>query len=546
MIAGYVRLSRDDQGQNCGSLENQKLIIGQFAKSQNMRIDKWYEDDGISGYRFDRPQFQQMLNDLSSANPGQRTIIVKDMSRLGRHNARVLLLLEEFQERGCRLIAVDDSYDSLKPDDDIIGIKTWYNERYIRDTSKKIRRVLHARQKDGSLLTQVPFGYRRQEKDPRLIEIIPEEAHTISLIFHWYLQGMGYRKIAAALNSHSLPTPSLSLYGRDWAAHGSSRRKIALEWSDSMVKEILDNDFYAGVYRLHKRARAAIHGTDARVPKEEQFSFPGHHPSIISVDLFEQAQLEKKRRTPKKGRPCTLISSSSANSPFSRLLFCQDCGCRLTPITRKNKHGVRKYYICGTYNRKGKRFCHSAHLVNERTLNQAVGAYLSLCLMRYGHLLSALPVHQEPTPSVPGGASNLPCDSRREQELCQVKRQLRILLSQKVQDLTSRPEEGETICAAYRALEDSLLSRIHDLSASLAPTPPGSSSLPQTVPNTAVSSDNTQRQNDWTVYRILENAIKKETFYADELELLIASITVDASGIPLIRLRGFLPDPPVT
>ena len=101
MIAGYVRLSRDDQGQNCGSLENQKLIIGQFAKSQNMRIDKWYEDDGISGYRFDRPQFQQMLNDLSSANPGQRTIIVKDMSRLGRHNARVLLLLEEFQERGC-------------------------------------------------------------------------------------------------------------------------------------------------------------------------------------------------------------------------------------------------------------------------------------------------------------------------------------------------------------------------------------------------------------------------------------------------------------
>ena len=78
MIAGYVRLSRDDQGQNCGSLENQKLIIGQFAKSQNMRIDKWYEDDGISGYRFDRPQFQQMLNDLSSANPGQRTIIVKD------------------------------------------------------------------------------------------------------------------------------------------------------------------------------------------------------------------------------------------------------------------------------------------------------------------------------------------------------------------------------------------------------------------------------------------------------------------------------------
>ena len=54
------------------------------------------------------------------------TVFVKDFSRLGRHNAKVLLLLDEFQEQGKRLIVIDDNYDSSDSEDDTIGIKTWY------------------------------------------------------------------------------------------------------------------------------------------------------------------------------------------------------------------------------------------------------------------------------------------------------------------------------------------------------------------------------------------------------------------------------------
>ncbi len=55
MNVGYVRLSKDDDKRNYSSIENQKLIITQYAAEQNLVIDRWYEDDGVSGYIFDRP-----------------------------------------------------------------------------------------------------------------------------------------------------------------------------------------------------------------------------------------------------------------------------------------------------------------------------------------------------------------------------------------------------------------------------------------------------------------------------------------------------------
>lgn len=173
MNAGYVRLSRDDDKRNYVSIENQKLIINQFAAESNMVIDRWYEDDGVSGYKFDRPGFNQLMEDLDK---DVDRVFVKDFSRLGRHNAKVLLLLDDFQERGKQLIVIDDNYDSMQADDDTIGIKTWYNERYVKDTSKKIKRALGARQKEGTLMTQPPFGYKRNEKDKSIIEIVPKEA----------------------------------------------------------------------------------------------------------------------------------------------------------------------------------------------------------------------------------------------------------------------------------------------------------------------------------------------------------------------------------
>ena len=95
MIDGYVRLSRDDNKRNYSSIENQKLIIQKYAEENNMIVRHIYEDDGISGYSFNRPQFQNMMANLSSID----VIVAKDLSRIGRHNAKVLLFLEEMEDR---------------------------------------------------------------------------------------------------------------------------------------------------------------------------------------------------------------------------------------------------------------------------------------------------------------------------------------------------------------------------------------------------------------------------------------------------------------
>ena len=131
MNVGYVRLSRDDDKRNYVSIENQKLIISQFAAECNMVIDRWYEDDGVSGYIFNRPGLNQLMDDLDKDID---RVFVKDLSRVGRHNAKVLLLLEDFKERKKELIVVDTNYNSETDDDDTIGITTWYNEKYVKDS----------------------------------------------------------------------------------------------------------------------------------------------------------------------------------------------------------------------------------------------------------------------------------------------------------------------------------------------------------------------------------------------------------------------------
>lgn len=543
MIAGYVRLSRDDDGRSYSSIENQKLVILQYARTQNMTVERWYEDDGISGYRFDRPQFQQMMAALGEDGPGRiDTILVKDFSRLGRHNAKVLLLLDEFRKKGCRFVAVDDNYDSLNPDDDIIGIKTWYNERYVKDTSKKIRRVLNARQKEGTLVTQVPFGYRRSGKDRQIIEIVPEEAAIVTMIYDLYQNGLGYRRLAEHLNDSGVPTPSLMRFGQDCSGGSPSRRRVALEWSDSMVKEILDNDFYTGVYRLHKRARRLIHGTDTRVPKEEQYLFPDHHPAILSAELFARVQQIKKERLQHRTPNSFARDPDSPPSPFSRLLICKDCGCPLVPIKRRNKNSIRRYFICSTYNRKGKRFCPSAHLIEEWVLWEAVWSYIRLCRSLFSNVLSSFDSrdllsfksqgrpYQADISVLRPTSTSLP-----ETSLQTARSQLQTLLKQKIRDLACHPDRSDMICAAYDSLESQLLTRIHELESDLRPSSSsgsGSAWQQASVP----SSDSLSL----SAAQILDAIIRRGVLTREDLDLLVDSIAVDADGTAQINLRGFI------
>ena len=519
MNVGYVRLSRDDDKRNYVSIENQMLIIRQYAAERNIVVDRWYEDDGVSGYIFDRPGFNQLMEDLDKDID---RVFVKDFSRLGRHNAKVLLLLDEFQERGKQLIVIDDAYDSFNSDDDTIGIKTWYNERYVKDTSKKIRRALGARQKEGTLMTQPPFGYKRNEKNKAMIEIVPKEAEYVKMVYDLYLKGSGYRKIATYLTENHVPTPSMIRHERELEEGRPTKRKVTSEWSDGMVKDILDNDFYIGTFRLHKRERVTIHGKDKRVPKENQNIFENHPPPVIDKMTFDLVQEVKEKRVKNHYRGSRgQWAGTEIPNPFGSCLFCKDCGSRLTPIVRKTTSRERKYYICSTYNTKGRRYCSKAHLIEEQDLMEDVVNYIRLCRDSLQEMIAAYDMKdfEAEKKSVEEKRSDI------QQMISEQKKQLKTLFSQKVKDLAVSPDNEAIIHETYASLQQDILANIHGLELKLE-------ELNHTKLETA-----DVRTKLRTALEVVDDIIQKGILDRKDIEILIERIVVDENGLPEIALK---------
>ena len=132
---GYLRLSKDDKEiDESTSITNQRAIINDWAAKNGFIITNWYTDDGYSGYSMDRPGFNELKKDLN--NGKIKVIIAKHLSRIGRRGSEVNLFLENMQEDGNRIITISDGYDTFdERTHDMVGINTWVNEKYIRDTS---------------------------------------------------------------------------------------------------------------------------------------------------------------------------------------------------------------------------------------------------------------------------------------------------------------------------------------------------------------------------------------------------------------------------
>ena len=173
----YLRLSRDDRNKGLSvSIENQDKILTRFAKEHHYAITQRYIDDGESGYSFERPDFDRLNKDIVSGKV--KRLLIKDMSRLGRHNARALLFMEDARDYGCEVIALDDGYSNFQDNDSTIGIKTWHNELYVKEASKKVKNVIHMKQEDGEWMTTPPFGYRKVNKKSAQLVVEPDSEYS--------------------------------------------------------------------------------------------------------------------------------------------------------------------------------------------------------------------------------------------------------------------------------------------------------------------------------------------------------------------------------
>ena len=117
ITALYCRLSRDDElTGDSNSIVNQKAILSKYAKENGFKNPLFFVDDGYSGTSFERPSWLELIEKIENGEVS--TLIVKDMSRLGRDYLKVGFYTEVlFVEKGVRFIAINNGIDSANQQD---------------------------------------------------------------------------------------------------------------------------------------------------------------------------------------------------------------------------------------------------------------------------------------------------------------------------------------------------------------------------------------------------------------------------------------------
>ena len=357
ITALYARLSQEDalDGES-NSIANQKKILLKYATDNGFPNPAFFIDDGVSGVTFDRPGWNEMIR---LAEVGKvTTVIVKDMSRMGRDYLKVGYYTESFfAERDIRYIAINDGVDSDKGDNDFTPFRNLFNDFYARDTSKKIRAVMRAKGNAGEhLCTNPPYGYMKGPADKKKWIVDEEAAEIVKRIFALCIAGKGPMQIAKLLTAEHVLTVKAHYAQRD----GKPLPEKPYKWSPKSVAGILERPEYTGctvnfkTYSKSHKLKKRLHNAP-----ENQRIFPNTQPAIIEEQVFVRVQeLRENKRRPAK--------QAERQGLFSGLLYCADCGSKLHFATGKNMTPQQDCYRCSRY--KSNTGDCTMHFIREETL----------------------------------------------------------------------------------------------------------------------------------------------------------------------------------
>ena len=357
ITALYARLSQEDalDGES-NSIANQKKILLKYATDNGFPNLTFFIDDGVSGVTFDRPGWNEMIG-LSEAGK-VKTVIVKDMSRMGRDYLKVGYYTESFfAERDIRYIAINDGVDSDKGDNDFTPFRNLFNDFYARDTSKKIRAVMRSKGNAGEhLCTNPPYGYRKDPADKKKWIVDEEAAEVVKRIFDLCIAGKGPMQIAKMLTADKVLTVKAH-YAKQ---NGRTMPDNPYRWSVESIRGILERPEYTGC-TVNFKTHSKSHKLKKRLQNapENQRIFLNTQPAIIEEQVFERVQeLRANKRRPAK--------QAERQGLFSGLLYCADCGSKLHFATGKNMTPEQDCYRCSKY--KSNTGDCTMHYIREETL----------------------------------------------------------------------------------------------------------------------------------------------------------------------------------
>lgn len=345
----YLRLSNEEArgGGESSSITNQRMIVENYCRQNNVILVREFVDDGYSGGNFDRPAFQQMMKQLEAGKAN--TVITKDLSRLGRDMREASYYAEQFYpEHGVRYIAIADNFDTEK-ENVMAPFQFAMNEVYLRDGSRKVKDVLKSKRESGQYCACPPYGYKKDVRNRN--KLVPDEvtAPVVKRIFERAAAGESSRKIALDLCADGVipPLKYRVLYRDDFSEDGAARASDL--WNYTTVKRILKNNVYLGHTVLGRSKKVSVKSKKkASVPRDQWAVTEDTHEPLISESLFDAAQSNLG-----KGTNDYRAYDHVRKSIFSGVAVCLKCGHALCSAGTVYKGEREKYwYLTCTHKRR--------------------------------------------------------------------------------------------------------------------------------------------------------------------------------------------------
>ena len=367
----YIRLSREDgDKQESESIGNQRKILQRYVKENNLCLVKEYVDDGISGTTFDRPSFNELLQDIENQNINM--VITKDLSRLGRDYIKTGFYLEDyFPQKNIRYVAITDGIDTYidSTNNDITPFKAIMNDMYAKDISKKIRSVLKEKQQQGEYMCSIPaYGYKRHPTIKNKLIIDEQVRDVVEKIFDMYANGHGSVEIVKFLNSNKYLSPT----GYRKTGIVQDENKTGYDWNEVTLCNMLKNEVYIGNTVQNKKSVISYKVKKIRiVEKENQIRVDNTHEAIIDKDTFEKVQcIIEKRGTNTKLKYDYLLRG---------LLYCYHCKRKLQIVLKKNSKRNAKshpYITCSDAKERG---CYPLNMNYEKFEKHIIYVVKKIC-----------------------------------------------------------------------------------------------------------------------------------------------------------------------
>lgn len=298
----YARYSSHNQREE--SIEGQLRECHDFALKNNMVVIHEYCDRAISGKTDNRPQFQRLIKD--SEKHQFDAVIMYTLDRFARNRYDSAIYKARLKKNGVKVYYAKQPLPDTPESIILESVMEGYAEYYSENLARNVKRGLHENAIKGIAMGRTILGYRKTAD--RKLEIDPQGAEAVKLIYQMYADGEKVEDIANTLNAKGYKNSRGGKFTRE------------------SFSRILCNEQYLGNYMFGETV------------------IEGAIPQIVENDVFEKALKRKNGR--KRNHPNNKAKDTYI---FTGKIFCGNCGGSMvgSASTSGSKNGkMNMYYIC--------------------------------------------------------------------------------------------------------------------------------------------------------------------------------------------------------